>query len=628
MSKKQKTIEEQYKELDEIDHILLRGNMYIGSNKPHTVEKFLFSKELNKMELAEVTYIPAFLKLFDEIITNSVDEHKRKGSKLDVIKVEVDENKISVYDNGGISVEYHNDAKQYVPEMIFSKLRAGSNFDDTDERIVGGMNGLGSVLVNIYSKEFTVSTCDGKKKFYQKFSNNMRKRTVPTITDSATKHTKITYLPEYERFGMSGIDENHLNMLYKRTIDLAGTHPSIKFYFNGEQIKTKKFEDYVKFYVDNSIIDEDPNGWSLAVCNSEIGFKQVSFVNGVETSDAGTHVEYVLSQIIVKVREFINKKHKIDVKPSEIKNHLFLFLNTKVVNPSFSSQTKEKLITEPKDFGMTFEVSDKTINKIIKSEIVQSILDWYQQKKQAEENKELRKLNNSLGKKKVEKLIDAKGKDRTKCELFIFEGDSANSGFKKFRDTNTQGSFALRGKVLNVYDLSPTKVLQNEEIVNLMSSIGLRLGEKPTNLRYGKIYINADDDFDGYAICALVFNFLYKYWKDLFVAGMVYIVNTPLVVAVHKKSKKRLNFYNSTEYLEWEQKTNISEYSIDYKKGLSALEDEEYHDMIKAPYTTQIKVTDFSDESLNIWFGSDTNLRKKELLEVKNKVNKIKSKKK
>jgi DNA topoisomerase-2 len=176
----------------------------------------------------------------------------------------------------------------------------------------------------------------------------------------------------------------------------------------------------------------------VGISSSEIGFQQVSFVNSTETYDGGNHVEYILNQIISELREFFQRKHKVDVKPSELKNHIFIFINSTVVNPSFSSQTTEKLITEVKDFGFTYQVSEKIIKSILKSEIVQSILDWIDQKKLADENKLARNLNKNLDKIKVEKLIDAKGMDRWKCSLSIFEGDSAASSFRKYRDPNSK----------------------------------------------------------------------------------------------------------------------------------------------------------------------------------------------
>ena len=173
-----------------------------------------------------------------------------------------------------------------------------------------------------------------------------------------------------------------------------------------------------------------------------------------------------------------------------------LFLDTTIINPSFSSQTKEKLITEVKEFGSTYEVSNKLIQSILKSEIVNSILDWINQKKDADANKLQRDLNKKLSKIKVDKLIDAKGKDRWKCSLALFEGDSALSGFRKYRNSETMGSFCLRGKFTNVSDISNQKLSQNTEAVNIMAAIGLKLGQKIElkDLRYGKILMYTDAD--------------------------------------------------------------------------------------------------------------------------------------
>jgi len=295
---------------------------------------------------------------------------------------------------------------------------------------------------------------------------------------------------------------------------------------------------------------------------------------------------------------------------------MFLFLNSTVINPSFSSQTKEKLITEAKEFGMSFEVSNKLIQLILKSDIVQSILDWIQQKKNAEENKLARELNKNLSKIKVDKLIDAKGKDRWKCSLAIFEGDSASSAFRKYRDTPTQGAFSLRGKFMNVAEITNQKLVSNAEVVNLMGALGLKLGQKvvPGTLRYGRILFYCDQDYDGYSIVGLLINFLHKFWPELFEHNIVYKVETPIVVVKNIKSKKKIYFYNQNEYNDWVKSINPKDWEIKYKKGLAALVDDEYKDIIHNPKLTKIKKDDISSDSLNIWFGKDSNLRKNEIL--------------
>jgi DNA topoisomerase-2 len=324
-----------------------------------------------------------------------------------------------------------------------------------------------------------------------------------------------------------------------------------------------------------------------------------------------------MNQIVSQLREFFMKKHKVDIKPSELKNHMTLFLNSTVINPSFSSQTKEKLITEVKDFGTTYEIATKTIQSILKSEIVNSILDWIQQKKNAEDNKLQRELNKKLSKIKVDKLIDAKGKDRWKCSIALFEGDSASSAFRKYRTPESMGAFSLRGKFINVSELTNQKLVQNTEAVNLMAAIGLKLGSEIDlkTLRYGRVLIYTDADVDGNSISGLLINFFYKYWPDMFDRKMVYKVETPIVVAIPKDKKaKKMFFYTQNEYNEWEAKANLKNWEISYKKGLAALEDDEYDDIINSPRLTQITKDEASNSSLDIWFGKNSELRKIELL--------------
>ena len=612
------SVDKKFKKLDDISHVILRPGMYIGSIKPHTANKWIV--EEGKMLQREITYNPGFLKIFDEIVTNSVDESKREGSKLNTVKIDLDRktNKVTIWDNGGIPVVKNTEHDEWIPEMVFSNLKAGSNFDDTEERSWAGTNGVGSTLTNIYSKEFKISTCDGKNSFVQTFSNNMRERTQPVVKKAKANHTEISYITDLEKFGLTDIDDDHYKMIEKRIYDIAACNTGLKIYFNGTLININSFDDYIKLYTEEYFYEfKKDKTWSLGIALSQNGFQQVSFANTTETYDGGTHVDYVMNQIIVSLREFFLKKHKVDIKPSELKQHMFLFLDATVINPSFSSQTKEKLITEVKEFGTTFEVSPKLIQSILKSEIVNSILDWIQQKKNAEDSKLQRDLNKKLTKIKVEKLIDAKGKDRWKYSIGLFEGESAISAFRKYRTPETMGAFALKGKFVNVSEITNQKLVQNDEAVNLMASIGLKLGQEidVRNLRYGRVLIFTDADMDGNAISALLINFFYKYWPDMFERKMIYKVETPIVVAIPKaKTKKKVLFYTQSEYNEWSEQNDLKQFEIKYKKGLAALVGDEYDDIINRPRLTLITKDEASKGSLETWFGKSADLRKNELL--------------
>jgi DNA topoisomerase-2 len=365
-------------------------------------------------------------------------------------------------------------------------------------------------------------------------------------------------------------------------------------------------------YVNEVFYEESPR-WKIGIGVSNDNFQQVSFVNSVETKDGGTHVEYIINQIAVWIRERIKKKHKFDVRPSEIRNHIFLFVNSDIVNSSFSSQTKEKLITEIKDFGSEHIISEKTLKNIFTSEIIKQLLDWIEQKQLADERKQLRALNKFVDTTKIIKLIDAKSKDREKCTLAIFEGDSAKSAFRNYSDPNFQGAFPLRGKFINVMELPSAKVIQNQEVKNLLASIGLKMGEAPTNLRFGKILLYTDADPDGDSIAGLLMNFFGKYWPELFEQCKILRVLTPLVVA--QKGKDKEWFYTAQEFQTWEaSQKNLSQWKISYKKGLAALENEEYKEIIRNPKAVTIEKGDKFHETLSTWFSGDSVPRKHKIL--------------
>ena len=202
--------------------------------------------------------------------------------------------------------------------------------------------------------------------------------------------------------------------------------------------------------------------------------------------------------------------------------------------------------------------------------------------------------------------------------MALFEGDSASSAFRKYRDPQSQGAFSLRGKFINAMEITNQKLVGNNEVVNLMGALGLKLGQKvvPGTLRYGKILFYCDADHDGSSIVGLLINFLFKYWPELFENPMVYKAETPIVVSKNNKTKKKISFYTQEDYNNWMNSVNTKEWEIEYKKGLGALVDDEYKEIINNPRLTQITSDEMSKGSLNIWFGKDPELRKSELLSI------------
>jgi len=607
-----KTIEEKYRKLSDVDHVLLRPGMYCGSIKPRQEDYHLHDGE--KFVKKSVTYNPAFLKIFDEIVSNAIDEHRR-NSKLNQVRVTVDvsEGFIKVWDNGGIPVVKHAEHNEWIPEMIFSNLKAGSNFNDDEERLVAGTNGVGSTLTNIFSTNFRIRTCDGKNAFEQMFSNNMRDRTDAKIVKWKDNFTEIMYIPDLPRFSLEKIDEDHVEVMRRRCIDLAACNPNLTVTFNDTVYKFDKFADYCKLYVPD-VIYEESERWKVGIAASDGSFTQVSFVNSVETKDGGTHIDYVSTQLVEWLREKVKKKHKVDLKPSELRNHFFLFIQADIVNPAFSSQTKEKMITEQKEFGSKFEISEKTLKAVLASEVVQRILDWASQKALADERKQLRELNKNLAKGKVLKLIDAKARfGRGDWTLALFDGDSASSAFRKYRDPQRQGAFPLRGKFVNVTEQPATKIIQNQEVKDILAATGLKMGEEPKDLRYGKILIYSDADPDGDSIAGLLINFFGRFWPEMFNQGKICRVMTPLVVA--KRKGETLSFYTALDFDVWQSKQkDLSKWDVAYKKGLAALEDEEYKEIIQNPNMFAIEADGSLKATLDAWFGSDPAIRKVKIM--------------
>jgi DNA topoisomerase-2 len=592
------SIESRYKKLTPIEHILKRPGMYIGNITSEPVDMFVLDDATNikgnNFILKEVNYNAGFLKIFDEILTNASDHAIRckdnKWKPVTHIKVTVQKDRVIVENSGpGIPIQIHKEHKIYIPELVFGNIHSGENFDDDEERMVGGTHGLGASLTNIFSSKFIIETADGKKKYRQSFTNNLLKKNKPSISASNRNYTRITYFPDFEKFGLTEITTEIESIFIRRVIDVAAYSTSVKVYYNSKLIPIRTFKDYIKMFGEEIVSEDINDRWQIGVAKTQIdNFQQVSMVNGVGTIHGGTHVNFVTNAIIKTLTEKLNRSHKgLNIKPNFIKNHLFIFVNCKIPNPSFENQTKERLMTRlTAEMVKNFDISDNFYKKIIASELKNEIVNFIALKEFQEAKKETGQ-NSRKSKLKIKKLDDANKagtSESSKCYLFLTEGDSAAATTKRgFSVTggNYYGLYPLRGKPLNVKKVSLHKMMDDDEITHIISALGLEIGKKYNStrtLRYGKVVIMTDQDHDGAHIKGLIINLFETYWPELLKLEFIFEFITPIVKV--KKSGKSKYFYSLNDYNKWKSSVG-SGWFIKYYKGLGTIEPTEAKNFFK-----------------------------------------------
>ncbi len=628
-----KSIEETYKSMTQYEHILHAPDTYIGSVENTELETWIYNEEEEKMEFRNIKYVPGLHKIFDEIVVNAIDQHVRIEDdnnfehKVTQIKVNIDveKNVISVMNSGeGLPVVIHKEHNVYVPELVFGTILSGSNYDKNEKKTTGGKNGMGSNLCNIYSTRFVVETVDSinKLKYIQVFEKNMSVKHPPTITKcSAKPYTKIEFSPDLSRFGLTKLDEDD-TILYmkKRVIDAtACTKKSVSVFLNEKKIDCKGLDKYVSFYLGDKVekfYEEVNERWEVVVAVSPEGkFDQMSFVNGVATIKGGKHVDNVVTNITNKLIKHVeSKRGKVVLKPSHVKENMFIFIRSVIENPAFDSQTKEYLTTPATKFGSKCDVSDKFIEKLGKS----SIVERAQKLTEFKQNMDLQKATN-LTKRESKKLnipkLDeanmAGTAESLKCTLILTEGDSAKglavAGLSVV-GRDYFGAFPLKGKPLNVRDVKPEKIRDNQEIVNIAKILGLPLDlsnkkrsieDTKAKLRYGRVMIFADQDLDGFHIKGLLINLFDVFWPELLdIPDFIIVLSTPIVKAFKgsmNKPSEKIDFYSLPEYEEWLKTHNNGKgFDIKYYKGLgtsTAQDAKEYFEdfeVKKITYSTHI----------------------------------------
>ena len=598
-----------YQKLQLRDQILLRPDTYIGSvNTLWTPEpQWIAGKE--NFEYRMVRINDGLLRLVIEVISNAIDnvwrsvEAKNPADRVTphFIKITFDENKVSVWNDGAnISTKLHDAEQVPIPELIFGHLLTSSNYNDNEERKTSGKNGIGAKACNLFSKSFSLSIYnkDEKTLYKQDWTDNMKVKSKPifekkgfptSIEDGKNGFTCITFSPDFERFGETSFNTEHLAMIRKLCIDAAMTvsFNKVKVVMNGELIPMNELNNYVNYYFppivsendSESDIEEDDSGSddddTKSTASDESNEKkkkkvkeeivvsygdckvilrpsrhneytQVSFVNGIQTIHGGVHVEAwceaFFRPLVTRMNAKRDKSLHIDIR--DIKKHFFVFVFASVDKPKFDSQSKTRLI------GPEVKTDVKTahLSKLMKWNFIEKIEESLKIKELATLRKSTeRKKGNKINIEGFDDAYYAGKKQSQDCTLFITEGLSAKQyivnglteglpqfGGKAGRDYI--GILPIRGKFLNVRNATAQTLSNNKEVKHLIQTLGLQfeldysVEENRKKLRYGRLVSGCDNDVDGFHITGLLYNFFHTLFPSLLKNNdFFYFMRTPIV---------------------------------------------------------------------------------------------------
>jgi len=611
-----------YKKHTHREHILELPDTYIGSTDTHVEQRWVFDEAAAKMVYKAVDFNPGFYKLFDEILVNARDALVRSleagKTAIKHIAITISESPLAITvenDGDGLPIEKHLKEGVWAPELIFGHLLTSGNYTK-EEKIVGGKNGYGAKLTNIFSKIFTLETRSKDKSYKQIWMTNMSNASVPIIKASKGKgFVKVSYEPDLARFPGLNVPDM-LAVLKTRVVELGAlAGKEVKVSCNGWAVATNTFEKYTRLFVkDGAPIAYERCGerWEVAAVMARQLFedvpeeKHVSFVNGIATKKGGKHVDKVVTTVLGDFCEVAAKK-KVVVKPAQLKDAVIFFVAATIVNPSFDSQTKETLTTPAAKFGSVFK-SEKLVAQLVKMGLMDeatAILD-------AKANRDAKKTDGTKKKtlRGMTKLVDALWAGTGKsgqCTLILTEGDSAAtsaiSGLKVV-GRETWGVFPLKGKMLNVRDVSADKFSKNEELASIKKILGLEQGKKYESLktlRYGRVMVMADQDLDGSHIKGLLMNLFHAEWPSLMKAGFICSLATPLLKA--SKRGTTVSFFSPAEFEAWKETETRSGWSYKYYKGLGTSTPEEAQEWFKDLHEIKYDWDAATDDTLSLAFS-------------------------
>lgn len=505
--------------------VLKRPARFIGAVS--LTETDSYDLKAGKLVQVKTNIVPGLMKIFEEVIDNSIDEAIRTNYKFaNLISITTSKGEHSVEDNGrGIPVkptlnEDGSEADYLMPEGAWTKLNTGSNFDDEDDNTTVGQNGEGVALTCIFSKSFKGETCDGSKKLTLVAKDNMESYDID-VANGRKKYTKVTFTPDYKLFGVKEWNASHETALKYKLMMLSLTYPDIKFTLNGQHIKVPNFKKFVQMLSPDAEVIEADNISVAVIPNNLDDFRFIHFVNGINSFNGGKPLEWVLGNITGKVKDLAAKKYP-NMKVGDVKNKMFvvaIFRN--MHNPRFGDQIKsvcENTFTQFKDTIGDINW-DAYAKKVFKNKaITDPILETYKLKEEAAKRLELKKLEKPKKKIRSEKYVPAIGKRKY---LMICEGASASGGLMPALGREEFGYFELKGKPLNAYSAKQSDFNKNEELTLLYQII------KTEGYEY---YIYAtDQDLDGFLIRGLLTGFFDRYVPDQLKLGRVGMFQTPIM---------------------------------------------------------------------------------------------------
>jgi len=565
-----------------------------------------------------------------EVVDNSIDEALAGYCKNIYVTI-LEDNSIRVKDDGrGIPVDIHEKEGVSALQVVMTVLHAGGKFDKDSYKVSGGLHGVGVSCVNALSSHLTAEVHRLGKVYLQEYAEGKPLYPVKQEGEADDRGTTITFKPDGTIFTttvysfdtlaarlreLSFLNKGiHLDITDEREKDEAGNFRSLHFYSEGGLVEFVKYLDSTREPLIPEPIWVEGNRDNIVVevalqYNTSYTENVHSYVNNINTIEGGTHVAGFRRALTRTFKSFgeknkIFEKLKIEIAGDDFREGLTSIISVKVPEPQFEGQTKTKLGNN-EVAGAVEQIFGEVLEHYLEENPRQAKIIFDKVILAATARHAARKAREMVQRKGVlsgsglpGKLADCASKKRDESEIFLVEGDSAGGTAKQGRDRAFQAILPLRGKILNVEKAMEHKIYDNEEIGNMFTALGVKIGTLEdskaldiTKLRYGKIVIMCDADVDGSHITTLILTFFFRYMKELVEGGNIYIASPPLYLV--KKGKDQIYCWNDVERdaatKELAKGGNETSVHIQRYKGLGEMNAEQLWETTMNPNTRTLR---------------------------------------